>query len=183
MLTLTSAKKIKADLIAQSKLKREYAKVLKEEGMESTRLKPRGQRGEADKSIAEVPTTDGQPNIVSPTTPVLSPSSILRHTQSGSSARPPSTSRSDRPKRPEPIRTDSSASKSKERKGLSPADIGPPMPQTSLRELKKEAYKKYHRPRQPSTTNTSGGRAGAQPNLGARMGVLLEKIKRDRVAG
>ena len=49
------------------------------------------------------------------------------------------------------------------------------MPQTSLRELKKEAYRKYH-------PGGGGGAPRAQPNMGARMGVLLEKIKRDKTA-
>jgi len=72
---------------------------------------------------------------------------------------------------------------------LSPSDIGPPMPQTSLRELKKQAFTKYHLPRQRGDGDRglvggarAGGRAGkGQPNMGARMGVLLERIKRDEL--
>ena len=79
-----------------------------------------------------------------------------------------------------------------ERKGraraLSPSDIGPPLPQTSLRELKKQAFAKYHAPRQAERgqEGTDGrgrasGRGRGQPNMAARMGVLLERIKRDRM--
>lgn len=84
-------------------------------------------------------------------------------------------------------------------RALSPPPISHPMPLTELRQLKKEAYAKYHPPR-PSTvlgsrTVSAGSaysgktalgsgywrdRGKGQPNMGARMGVLLEKIKRDR---
>lgn len=96
-------------------------------------------------------------------------------------------------------------------RALSPSDISAPMPQTSLRELKKEAFKKYHPARQHSSASlrvaptaaaahahgtrravsagsTLSGPPGAgkgmrgQPNMAARMGVLLEKIKRDKTA-
>ena len=165
----------------KSKIKREYAKVLKEEGMESTRLKPRGRQGEAGALSGPALTVDPS-QAQSPTSQPLSPISILQPARSDpSSSRHVPASRSDHSKRPPAQRADSAASKSKERKVLSPADIGPPMPQTSLRELKKEAYKKYHRPRHAPTAAHSG-RAGSQPNLGARMGVLLEKIKRDKAA-
>lgn len=79
-------------------------------------------------------------------------------------------------------------------RALSPSAIGPPMPITSLRTLKKEAFSKYHAPRRRDegvrpagggrgggATVTAAGRGGrGQPNMGARMGALLEKIRRDR---
>lgn len=65
-------------------------------------------------------------------------------------------------------------------RALSPTDIGPPMPQSSYRELKKEAFAKYH-PAKSGPIAGGVGRGGrGQPNMGARMGALLEKIKRDR---
>lgn len=59
----------------------------------------------------------------------------------------------------------------------------------SLREMKKQAFAKHHpRPaptypfaRGPGTNGrVGGGGMRGQPNMGARMGVLLEQIKRDR---
>jgi hypothetical protein len=67
------------------------------------------------------------------------------------------------------------------------------MPITSLRTLKKEAFSKYHAPRRRDEGVRPGGGGGVvgggrggrggkgQPNMGARMGALLEKIRRDRV--
>ena len=54
------------------------------------------------------------------------------------------------------------------------------MPQTSLRELKKEAFARYHSPRTEGVGGGMGRGGRGQPNMGARMGVLLERIKRDK---
>lgn len=91
------------------------------------------------------------------------------------------------------------------------------MPETDLRQLKREAYSKYHPPSGSGGGRTSGsgggmmrsdggvrsntggvgrnsgppglggvfgfgngGKVRGQPNMGARMGVLLEQIQRDR---
>ena len=68
-------------------------------------------------------------------------------------------------------------------RALSPSNIGPPMPQTSMRELKKQAFARYHSPRSESRSREArGGVTGkGQPNMGARMGALLERIKRDKM--
>ena len=117
--------------------------------------------------------------------------------------------RSDAEGATEPRPTDATSTTAQPRKvrALSPSDISAPMPQTSFRELKKEAFRKYHPARQHSSaaapqTHAAGRRtvSGAshashvsgppgagkamrgQPNMAARMGVLLEKIKRDKTA-
>lgn len=112
----------------------------------------------------------------------------------------------------------------KRQRALSPIPISHPMPLTELRQLKKEAFAKYHPPgggggvRAGSGTggggggarsasaalgkSTSGsmfgrgsdsggkfgfgfgigGKSKSQPNMGAKMGLLLERIQRDRGA-
>jgi len=131
-------------------VKKQYAKVLKEEGMESSRLgdgsRRRGERGEHQDGAVkgrrkgkERP-VDGEKDVEKP-----------------------------HERRTRPTRA------------LSPSDVGPPLPQTSLRELKKQAFARY----QPLRTGDAGDglrgeRGKGQPDMGARMGVLLERIKRDK---
>lgn len=80
-------------------------------------------------------------------------------------------------------------------RALSPLTVSHPMPLTELRQLKKEAFAKYHPPRPGpgdrsrtvSAASVSTARPGpmgkggrGQPNMAARMGVLLERIKSGR---
>lgn len=146
-----SARKIKTDLIQRAKMKRQYAKVLKEEGMDSSRLGDGSRRrGEKD-----------------------SPETVKTRRKGKQRA---GENEDDVETREESRRT----------RALSPRTIGPPMPQTSLRELKKEAFARYHAPRAAAGLGpgkAEGGRGrggGGQPNMGARMAVLLERIKRDK---
>ncbi|ORX33855.1 hypothetical protein BD324DRAFT_638889 [Kockovaella imperatae] len=172
---LGKAKKIKADLIMKSKIKREYAKVLKAEGMESDRLKPRGRKGESQ-STADPPKN---PPVLPSQSPPLLPGSSPTLDEAAFPA----------PGRPSQRQRATQKPLADKTRALRPQDIGHPMPQTSLRELKKEAYSKFHRPANRSGATPTGAgvmghgrRGGSQPNLGARMGVLLEKIKRDKAA-
>ena len=142
----------------KSKIKKQYAKVLKEEGGESTRLfKGKGRSNDAEGSGDHAGDEDGEG-----VSGRGKDTSSVKSGKSGKSGKGSKWSKEDK-------------SKPQERKvrALSPSDIGPPMPQHSYRELKKEAFAKYHAP--------SSGKGRGQPNMGARMGALLEKIKRDRV--
>ena len=135
-------------------MKKQYARVLKEEGMESTRLSdgPRRRGNIEDEAITEEQ-RDGKG----------------KETSSASEEEG-----LERWEPREPTRTRARA--------LSPSDIGPPMPQTSMRELKKQAFARYHSPRFESAARGAGGgvKGKGQPNMGARMGALLERIKRDK---
>lgn len=155
----------------KSKLKKEYAKVLKETGGQSERLerKPR-------------PTTQS-------TSPAEEQDRDTEHksTYKGKVEKRKSFERNDKPdhslKRSKSTSSGKSGKSGKDHKirALSPSDVGPPMPQSSFLELKKEAFKKYHPPPQTSKTGGFGmGKPRGQPNMGARMNVLLEKIKRDK---
>lgn len=204
----------------KSKLKKTYAKVLKNEGMGSNRITLR------DSNPISIPqiTTDAQPDgSTSPspdgTTPSNEASSSkvkLLGVTSANSTRSTgglfgkgkgksrdgdaSTARLGKDKdRESRDKREGRAERKDEApkiRALDVGDIGPPMPQTSYRELKKEAFSKYHPKRLDPTpirhgqsTGGIGGFGGSsgqgrggrgQPNMGARMGVLLEKIKRDK---
>ncbi|WWC89734.1 uncharacterized protein L201_004659 [Kwoniella dendrophila CBS 6074] len=57
---------------------------------------------------------------------------------------------------------------------------GQPIEKKSFRDMKKEAFSKYHKSRNEAPASIGGsGRSNkrGQPNMGARMGLLLEKIK------
>ena len=212
----------------KSKLKREYAKVLKEEGVESTRLKARPKAGQMAEENARPFGADVGAGETSDNKDTPGRGSSLKRKQSERSDREDRRpkdgqkreGRDDR--RPDGERggkrqhSDRKARMDQPRKvrALSPGDIGPPMPMDNLRELKKEAFKKYH-PAKPApsakgasrsvsgasdtTRNSAGGFGGSlarvfsgasgssaggtrkgQPNMAARMGALLEQIKRDR---
>ncbi|RSH93834.1 hypothetical protein EHS25_006483 [Saitozyma podzolica] len=243
---LGKAKKIKADLIMRAKMKKSYAKVLKQEGMGSERLSRRtgdeargmvpeqagtgsglgegdedededetkGEdegtgRGESSRSGAGK-SRERERDIESR---MLGRSSSRGSTRGGGPRGPGGQepkvdprgkgkgrahpndhgdTENDSRKPFQPIaRTSSGGTRAR---ALSPSAIGPPMPITSLRTLKKEAFSKYHAPRRRDDgvrpagagggggPTTGGGRGGrGQPNMGARMGALLEKIRRDRV--
>lgn len=210
------AQKIKADLIMRSKLKKSYAKVVQEEGVQSNRLKPRTGAAGTSAAAAEASSEAGPSSSRS-----TEGGEREKGGRAGSLKRKFSgqgeTGRPSKFRREKGTgeagdddvlnRTESANSTKRKVRALSPGDIGPPMPQSSLIELKKEAFAKYHSPHSRSTSATTGvGRGGGrsvsggstrstgssglfggggggkkgQPNMGARMGLLLEKIKRDR---
>lgn len=226
---ISTAKKIKADLILRAKAKKQYAKVLKQEGMQSDRLKQRdavppiasssksnqaqagesesgsedGNESDASSIEGEIVTTSkrsgsgarDEQRRVGRAGPAPSGSAGRRDPVSGAAARYKGKGRSDaeRPRfdRRNPREAAAPAAPTaKEVRALSPADVGPPMPLSSFREMKKEAFSKYHDPKrkhgggQPIALGGARGPGGrgprGQPNMGARMGALLEKIKRDR---
>jgi hypothetical protein len=153
------AKKIKADLIERAKIKQSFAKVLKAEGMSSDRLA----RNAKGKERAHPDTAVHADNVADHDAQVLGNDA----TRKRKALTVPTASGQVR--------------------ALSPSDIGPPMPQSSFRDLKKEAFKKFHPARQKgggvllgSAAERPGKPSRGQPNMGARMGVLLETIKLDR---
>ena len=164
--------------------------------MQSKRLKPwtSGDGANGAMEHSGLQSSDGgptSPKATSPSSQVeTTEASSSRHTRHEPSRAAPSSHfhskrqpsyslESDSARRKQAAATTAAPTVNGKRRALSSQDIGNPMPQTSLRELKKEAYKKYHR--NPST-GFGGGRGrsgGSQPNLGARMGVMLEKMRRD----
>ena len=150
----------------KSKIKQEYAKVLREEGMESQRLNPilKGKQKALDQNTEFHDQHDHDTSTLAPD----SASRISKRSTTSSSNRTKS----------------SKAEPNHKVRALSPQDIGPPMPQTSLRQLKKEAFAKYHPSRASGNGSNSGmgqgGKGRGQPNMGARMGMLLERIKREK---
>jgi hypothetical protein len=162
----------------KAKIKQQYAKVLKEEGMESTRLAPRGDgqagrvrtlekgkgkgKGKArDEDSDDSSSEDEGKGVADPNlsfAPVI-PVQRIKSRQS-------------------PNRPYSETPVQRSVRALSPSDVGPPLSQTSLRSLKREAFAKYHPP--PVNRLGRAGSGRGQPNLGARMNVLLETIKRDK---
>ncbi|KIR59747.1 hypothetical protein I314_04179 [Cryptococcus bacillisporus CA1873] len=188
---LGKARKIKTDLIQRAKVKKQFAKVLRAEGMESERLgdgsrrrnereegdnklkgrtgnfkgkerREREERGEEDPDMARIRARAGP----SSSTPFSRPNKPFNKSHNNKSY--------DRTTRKP--RIEEAPPKPKVR-ALSPSP--PPSapssePKPSIRTLKKEGFSKYHRAK--DTTGLSKGRG--QPNMGARMGVLLEKIKR-----
>ncbi|KIR54104.1 hypothetical protein I315_03160 [Cryptococcus gattii Ru294] len=188
---LGKAKKIKTDLIQRAKVKKQFAKVLRAEGMESERLgdgprrrnereeddnklkgrtgnfkgkerREREERGEEDPDMARIRARAGP----SSSTPFSRPNKPYSKSHNNKSY--------DRTTRKPRIEE---APPKPEVRALSPSP--PPSapssePKPSIRTLKKEGFSKYHRAK--DTTGLSKGRG--QPNMGARMGVLLEKIKR-----
>lgn len=227
-LTTSAAKKIKADLILRAKAKKQYAKVLKQEGMQSDRLKQRdavlpiasssrsdpveeagsgsedGHKSDASSIEGEVVNTSkrsgsgarDEQRRLGRAGPAPSASGAGRRDPSSSSAaryKGKGRAETDRPRfdRRNPRESAAPAAPTARKvRALSPTDVGPPMPLSSFREMKKEAFSKYHDPKRkhgagepfgPGASRGSGGRGPrGQPNMGARMGALLEKIKRDR---
>ncbi|WWD16206.1 hypothetical protein CI109_100632 [Kwoniella shandongensis] len=210
---LGKAKKIKADLIQRAKMKKQYAKVLKSEGMASDRLgdgtRRRGERDDnsskkggrpvqragsssgsgsedgGDSSDEErgekkggrvtdtkrVESRAGPSNYSSSTVLSLSKRPAPR-----SENRPQSQSQSQRPTQPPKPKV----------RALSPSPPPSANPsattesKTSFRQIKREAFSKYHKPKDVPTVASYGGGKRGQPNMGARMGALLEKIKMDK---
>ncbi|OCF32029.1 hypothetical protein I316_06185 [Kwoniella heveanensis BCC8398] len=258
------AQKIKADLIQRAKMKKQYAKILKDEGMESGRLGdgtrrrnerpavsardddvagsgssgPRREGGRGDEEserlearagpapgsgsefrsrergegssrgrIGGAPENDARKSKskfkgdrqskdgARPYRKRDDPGQNRRqqHQRGGERGRPPHLSTSS-------LETDPKPQPRVRALSLSPPPLASTAPDStdsatsSFRTLKKEAFSKYHRPRDTDpkiahkSSAASGGYTGAsgrggaprgQPNMGARMGALLEKIKRD----
>jgi len=192
---MDTAKKIKADLIMKAKVKKQYAKVLKEEGMESTRLsrgdgeagrvrmlekKIKGKGRAMDEDEDSDSSDDG--GITTKPSKINNKPSTSTPTSSKLSVFSSVNGNRNRPERPP--KTDTQKPKSVRALSPSHLDIGPPLPQTSLRELKKEAFAKFHAPPRSRfggySTNGVGGSGRGQPKMGARMDALLEQIKRDK---
>jgi hypothetical protein len=162
-----TAQKIKADLIERAKMKKNYAKVLKAEGMESERLQDRSGSGKS-RSLAEGEGEDGTAGKadIKQGRDERKPRGTLDRKGKGRSYE------SNEP----PVLT------AQRKRALSPSDIGPPMALTELKALKEKAYAKPTRPAETGRVAQGGMVRGAkgQPNMGARMGVLLERIKAGR---
>ena len=168
-----AAQKIKADLIERAKLKKNYAKVLKAEGMESGRLQDRSgarksRTGGEDGSEAEGEGEgEGKQDAVN-----RAPRSNFDRKGKGRA-----TDNQNTPAEP-PIPT------AQRKRALSPSDIGAAMELSELKILKEKAYAKPsrtiagNRGRVAQGGSVRGSRG--QPNMGARMGVLLEQIKAGR---
>ncbi|KAK4688118.1 hypothetical protein P7C73_g2007, partial [Tremellales sp. Uapishka_1] len=199
---LGKAKKIKADLIMRAKVKKQYAKVLKEEGLDSKRMGDGSRRrGLGDDG------KDGRGNVVQDKSDSDSEDEE-EAAESSNTANLITASGKSRalslspPPPPPPTATRSAVEKKGSGKGKGRMDaekslengkekepeVGSEKEAVSFRTMKKEAFSKYHPRKTASTHQThqnlggNGGRGGGrgQPNMGARMGVLLEQIKRDR---
>ncbi|WWC69157.1 uncharacterized protein I206_103093 [Kwoniella pini CBS 10737] len=184
------AQKIKADLIQRAKMKKSYAKVLKAEGMDSGRLgdgtRRRNERPKQQVSSESDDDSDGaneeQKRLKDRAGPApgSSSSSSSNHKSKYDKGE---SSKLNRSKPKFPIQSSDKSphhkvSPPKKVRALSPSP-SPSAPseqgeKKSYRDVKKEAFSKFHRPR--DTGIGRGGRKG-QPNMGARMGALLEKIK------
>ncbi|WVR05447.1 hypothetical protein IAU60_002463 [Kwoniella sp. DSM 27419] len=224
---LGKATKIKADLIERAKMKKQYAKVLREEGMSSGRLGDGSRRrNERDSMVSadrlEDGASDGDEEArrlearAGPAPGSGTEAASGSRGRAGREARDRSSVGGRPSTRPEGKGKAKSPYQKRERDGTSKRDqpphqqappklralsLSPPPsttpdaasavePKSSFRTLKKEAFSKYHRPKdaaQSSVRNSSSagpasrGSRGprGQPNMGARMGALLEKIKRD----
>lgn len=230
-----TAKKIKADLIQRAKAKKNYAKVLKEEGMASNRLGEKGEKGKGrerksilvkdpyaalknngsdDEDSGEESEEEekGQEaelmvagrkralSVTPPPAPEPAPAPtklepVRRPNGKGKGREVPNDKSKPVPvplsvpvsdKRP---RSDSAEGKSKTTPtATATGSEGVKEVQRSLRDIKKEAFSKRYPPnpaRGSGAIEGRGGRIGSrggrgQPNMGARMGALLEQIKRTR---
>ncbi|ODN88446.1 hypothetical protein L198_06718 [Cryptococcus wingfieldii CBS 7118] len=218
------AKKMKDDLIERAKVKKQFAKVLKKEGMDSERLgdgtrrrqerepreagsekkewkdkgkpregkpregKPRegqsqerrGPRGgREDEDMARILARAG-PSKPSPSSKPFKSSKPYPNSKPYTK-RPRDSSPSSSFSAPAP------AAPAKPR-ALSPERLALPEPpkvdgkEASLRTLKKEGFSKFHWSRDAPAAGAGAPRGKGmrgQPNMGSRMDVLLEKIRRD----
>ena len=220
------AQKLKADLIQRAKAKKNYAKILKEEGMASNRLGVEKEKGKGRERVGLVKDPyammkkDGagsdseEEEEEEKGTEVEIMKAGRKRALSTSPTPPPTTAPVVRPSKTNVSEPKSLKSKGKEREA--PHDRSTPVKRPereregpkgrpafrdvekaeekppSLRGMKKEAFAKRY---PPNHTATRGGFAGrgrggpvgggaggygkrGQPNMGARMGVLLEAIKR-----
>ncbi|WVF71891.1 hypothetical protein IAT40_006701 [Kwoniella sp. CBS 6097] len=251
------AQKIKADLIQRAKMKKQYAKVLKDEGMESGRLgdgsrrrnerpsaddaeggSSRRERGDEEARRLEARAGPAPGSGSGSGSGSRSGGFRDRDRGEGSSkpgagapfdkdrkfgdrdskkpyqkriggeregqqqhqrhdrARPPHQPRVEEKPRVRALSLSPPPPSAAAGQAESNAGGAPSTASSSFRTLKKEAFSKFHRPRENDHRPTyssagrgaggggnGGGRGGmrGQPNMGARMGALLEKIKRDAV--
>ncbi|WVO14180.1 hypothetical protein L204_101811 [Cryptococcus depauperatus] len=177
---LGKAKKIKANLIQRAKVKKQYAKVLRQEGMESERLgngsRRRGERdADTGKGKGSPKGTErhysqrGKPKHENQELEAQDPEMARILARAG-----PSGSRTKPFKKPS-ILKDVLPPKARALSPSPPPTTSSNESKPSIRQLRKESFGKYHRPK--DSIGLMKGRG--QPNMGARMGVLLEKIKRD----
>lgn len=167
-----AAQKLKADLIERAKLKKSYAKVLKAEGMESTRLQER----KDGKRVERVERKDGEDGNGEGSKSSRFSVGSRKGKERSFGDRKRDDSRADAA--PLPITA-------QRKRALSPSVVGPPMPLAELAALKKEAYAPRRRDAAVAGSvggmvrsgNGGSGKRGGQPNMGAKMGLLLERIK------
>lgn len=204
-------------MIAKAKAKKNYAKVLKEEGMASNRLGEKGKGRERTTRLVKDPyaamkdddsedsdeeeedkgqeaelMTAGRKRALSrspsppppPPAPATGPTKKAKgkeRERPNDKTRAPSTSTSAASpalgKKPSEA-TVQSMPKPGKTVASNPGIETPAERQRSMRDIKKEAFSK----RFPSNngTNAGGRRGKSQPNMGARMGALLEQIKRTK---
>ncbi|WVW82756.1 hypothetical protein I302_104767 [Kwoniella bestiolae CBS 10118] len=198
------AQKIKADLIQRAKMKKSYAKVLKAEGMDSGRLGDGSRRRNERPSESEQQQRGrgkGKGRAENENEGVIDEEQRRLEARAG-----PAPGSGSGPSRPFKMNKSRSNGSLRDRdrsphqprqpsppKKIRALSISPPPPPSStaqpvlgekksFREMKKEAFSKYHRPREQASMSISGNGTGrgnkrGQPNMNARMGLLLEKIK------
>lgn len=229
------AKKIKADLIQRAKAKKNYAKVLKEEGMASNRLGEKGEKGKGrqrtsllvkdpyaalknDGSDDEDSGDESEEEEKGQEAELM----VAGRKRALSVTPPPAPEPAPAPTKLEPVRRPKGKGREVPNDKSKPVAVplSVPVPvsakrphadgaegksktipsatgsgsdevrevQRSLRDIKKEAFSKRYPPnaaRASEAIERRGGRIGSrggrgQPNMGARMGALLEQIKRTK---
>jgi hypothetical protein len=214
---IVSAKKIKDDLIRRAKAKKNYAKVLKEEGMASNRLSAPGEKGrgreriglvkdpyaafksgasddegsddeddEEEEQEAELMVAGRKRALsVSPPPPEQQAEAPKEETRriKGKGKETPNDKSRPRPTTPNKGKARSQDSDAKAKVAFSKTrqpDDPAPDPKRSMRDMKKEAFSKRYPANgvDRSAGGVVGRKSRGQPNMGARMGVLLEQIKR-----
>jgi len=230
---LGKAKKIKADLIDRARIKKQFAKTLKKEGLTSERLGGRGGKGGKGKGKDEgsgIPTDERGRKVRDGGWGSRAGVKEDANEQEGKSKREEEQERGNMSSSSEvKVIPAPTATKSKPTTSTDATSQSQPLP--SLRTLKREAYALHHSPSSsrthpapgstsspgagvhPSRTRTAaakasvtssragevasslasphsgrskvvvggvGKRTKGQPNMGARMDVLLEKIKRSK---
>ena len=219
-------------MIQRAKAKKNYAKILKEEGMASNRLGEKGEKGKGrqrtsvlvkdpyaalktngsddedsgDESEEEEKGQEAELMVAGrkralsltpspPPEPAPAPTKLepVRRPK-GKGKELPTSNDKDKTK-PVPVPLTAPVKRSRETDGKSrpppstAAAAGDEVKEVkrSMRDIKKEAFSKRYPPN-PVARETVGGRGGriagrggrGQPNMGARMGALLEQIKRTK---
>ncbi|BEI93718.1 uncharacterized protein CcaverHIS019_0601770 [Cutaneotrichosporon cavernicola] len=184
---LGKAQKKKAELIAAAKVKQQYAKVLAREGMQSVRVGGKGGAARLEKRMAaamvdadldEGSDSDSDSGSDAEDEAARAAARMRQAAREADEARAErrerkafergqtGTEKAFRPgRRPKPKQHDKSQKRTV--RALSPPKVEPR--EGRLRDLKREAFGQRH-----------SGRAGGQPRMGARMDMLLEKIRRSK---
>ncbi|BEI85941.1 hypothetical protein CcaverHIS002_0602280 [Cutaneotrichosporon cavernicola] len=176
---LGKAQKKKAELIAAAKVKQQYAKVLAREGMQSAaRLEKRMAAAMVDADLDEGSDSDSDSGSDAEDEAARAAARMRQAAREADEARAErrerkafergqtGTEKAFRPgRRPKPKQHDKSQKRTV--RALSPPKVEPR--EGRLRDLKREAFGQRH-----------SGRAGGQPRMGARMDMLLEKIRRSK---